>query len=139
MPFPLEYSRARDSFYDFQIDARDNAGLGSGHQTYTMVQGVFQAFRRRLDIKEAILFSNILPVGLRALFVANWNTEEPRKDFEDRETMTLEVKNLRPKHNFSPDTAIHDVAKALWRHVDEDELKRVLSILPQGASEFWQI
>ena len=33
-----------------------------------MVQGVLQAFRRRLDIKEAIGFANVLPPVLRALF-----------------------------------------------------------------------
>jgi uncharacterized protein (DUF2267 family) len=139
MPFPIEYSRARDHFYDFLADVRERAAFGSSHQTYTMVQGVFQTFRRRLEIKEAIIFSNILPVGLRALFVADWDTEEPLKNFEDRETMTNEVKSLRAKHNFSTDSAIEDVAKALWKHVDEKELKRVLTNLPQGASDYWRI
>lgn len=34
-----------------------------------MVQGVLQTFRRRLDVKEAVLFANVLPPMLRALFV----------------------------------------------------------------------
>jgi uncharacterized protein (DUF2267 family) len=82
MPVPPEYQRARDDFYNFLIDARDTAGLSSTHQAYMMVQGVFQTFRRRLDLKDAIRFAGVLPAVLRAIFVADWNTEEPRRPFE---------------------------------------------------------
>ena len=138
MPVPVEYSRATDHFYEFLIDARDTAGLGSTHQAYTMVQGVLRAFRRRLDIKDAILFAGVLPVGLRALFVADWDTDEPRRPFEGRASMTKEVQALRADHNFAPETAIPDVANALRRHVDKDALNRVLARLPEGAAEFWK-
>jgi uncharacterized protein (DUF2267 family) len=65
MPVPAEYSRAADHFYEFLVDVRDTAELGSTHQAYTMVQGVLQAFRRRLDIKDAILFARY-PAGRAA-------------------------------------------------------------------------
>ena len=138
MPVPPEYQRARDDFYNFLIDARDTAGLSSTHQAYTMVQGVFQTFRRRLDLKDAIPFAGVLPAVLRAIFVADWNTEEPRRPFEDRAVMTQEVRALRADHNFAPETAIQDVARALRRHVDEAAFERVLKSLPSGASEFWR-
>jgi uncharacterized protein (DUF2267 family) len=104
-----------------------------------MAQGVLQAFRRRLDFKDAILFANVLPVGLRALFVVDWDVDEPRRPFEDRETMTKEVRSLRADHNFSPEAAIQDVARALRKNVDERDLDRVLAKLPEGAVEFWRI
>lgn len=138
MPVPPEYSRAADHFYEFLLDARDTSELGSTHQAYTMAQGVFQVFRRRLDIKNAILFAGVLPVGLRALFVAEWDTDEPKRQFEDRSTMTKEVQALRPDHNFAPETAIRDVASVLRSHVDEAALNRVLSRFPEGAIEFWK-
>jgi uncharacterized protein (DUF2267 family) len=138
MPVPSEYSRAADHFYEFLLDARDTSGLGSTHQAYTMVQGVLQAFRRRLDIKDAIRFAGVLPVGLRALFVVDWDTDEPRRPFEDRVTMTREVQALRADHNFAPETAIRDVASALRRHVDQDAFNRVLARLPKDAAEFWR-
>lgn len=139
MPVPSEYSRAADHFYEFLIDARNMSDLGSTHQAYTMAQGVLQAFRRRLDFKDAILFANVLPVGLRALFVVDWDVDEPRRPFEDRETMTKEVRSLRADHNFSPEAAIQDVARALRKNVDERDLDRVLAKLPEGAVEFWRI
>lgn len=137
MPVPIEYKRAGDDFYVFLLDVRDRSDLWSTHVTYTMVQGVFQVFRRRLSLRQAIMFANILPVGLRALFVTDWDTDEPMQSFGTHESMTLEVKALRHKHNFSTDTAIEDVAGALRQHVDIEQLEIVLSHLPEGASKFW--
>jgi uncharacterized protein (DUF2267 family) len=78
-------------------------------------------------------------VGLRALFVVDWDVDESRRPFEDHETMTKEVRSLRADHNFSPETAIHDVARALRKNIDERALDRVLANLPEGAVEFWRI
>jgi len=103
-----------------------------------MAQGVLQVFRRRLEVSEAIRFLSVLPVGLRALFVADWDIHDPKRPFEDRAAMTKEAQSLRPLHNFAPETAIHDVAIALRRNVDEATLDRILATLPQGATQFWQ-
>jgi uncharacterized protein (DUF2267 family) len=54
-----------------------NFWLTTRNQTYTTVQRVFQVFRRRLDVKDAIRFANALPPILRAVFVADWDTDEP--------------------------------------------------------------
>ena len=139
MPVPRQYQLASLEFSQFLSDARDAAGLTSTNAAYTMVQGVLHTFRRRLDIKEAILFASVLPAVLRALFVADWNLEEPKRSFEDRASMTKEVQALRPNHNYSPDSAIHDVATALRKHVDEEILDRVLAQLPDGAAQFWHV
>ena len=139
MPVPFEYKRASMAFEQFMLDAREISGLATTHQTYTMVQGVFQAFRRRLDVKEAIGFANVLPPVLRALFVADWDLDEPRRPFEDRAIMTREVQSLRPDHNFAPPTSIRDVAAALRKNIDQAGLDRVLTGLPPGAVAFWQV
>ncbi|ACB53806.1 hypothetical protein cce_4458 [Crocosphaera subtropica ATCC 51142] len=139
MPVPVEYQRASDDFYRYLIDARDTAGLWSTHVTYTMTQGVFQTFRRRLSTEDAIAFANVLPICLKALFVTDWNTNEPQKPFETREEMTKEVKSLRREHNFSTETAIRDVATVLRRYVDEEAFDRVLAQLPDGAFDFWEV
>lgn len=138
MPVPAEYERASDQFYEYLVDARDTAGLWSTHVAYTMTQGVFQTFRRRLTTKDAIDFTNALPICLRALFVTDWNPDEEKKHFGDREAMTREVKALRAEHNFSTETAIRDVAVALRRHVDGDAFDRLLAQFPVGAIDFWK-
>ena len=74
-----------------------------------MVQGVLQVCRRRLDIKDAAFFANVLPPVLRAIFVADWDTDEPWRPFEDRAVMTKEVQALRADHNFAPEENFGDV------------------------------
>jgi uncharacterized protein (DUF2267 family) len=75
---------------------------------------------------------------LRAIFVSDWDTDEPKCSFESRDLMTGEARSLRCDHNFSPSTAIKDVATALRTNVNEAELDRVLSMLSKEASEFWR-
>ncbi|WP_109485531.1 DUF2267 domain-containing protein [Occallatibacter savannae] len=139
MTVPTEYQQANIAFYNFLTDVRDQTNFDSTHPAYTIAQGVFQAFRRRLGIRDAIRFCNVLPVGLRALFVADWDPDEPLRCFEDRDTMTREVQNLRPLHNYAPDDAIQMVARALRRNVDREVFDRVLTTLPEGAADFWKV
>ncbi|MBB6250179.1 DUF2267 domain-containing protein [Nitrospirillum iridis] len=139
MPIPMELQHASQDFERFLIDARDAAGLATRNQTYTMVQGVLQTFRRRLSFADAIRFAGVLPPIVRAIFVSDWDLDEPRPPFDDRESMTREVQALRRDHNFAPDTAIRDVAEALRRHVYLEDFTRVLASLPPGAEEFWSV
>ncbi len=103
-----------------------------------MTQGVFQVFRRRLSTNDAIAFANVLPICLRALFVTDWDVDEEKYPFGSLEEMTREVKSLREEHNFSTETAIQDIAKALRRHLDEEAFDNLLAQLPEGAAEFWE-
>ena len=139
MPYPQEYQLATMKFHDFLSDVSANAGFTSTHMAYTMTQGVLQVFRRRLSLEDAIRFSNILPAGIRALFVADWDPAEEQQDFHDRASMLREAGQLRSQHNFSfmVEDSIAEVANALRNHVDEHALDTVLSGFPEGALEFW--
>lgn len=137
MTVPLEYELASRKFIEFLVDVRDVSGLWSTHVSYTMVEGVFRVFRRRLSVEQAIRFCNVLPVCLRALFVSDWNTDEPTKGFDDLETMNAEVRTLRAQHNFATDQAIQQVATALRRCVIEEEFNRVLAEISHEALAFW--
>jgi uncharacterized protein (DUF2267 family) len=136
--FPAEYQRATDDLYDFLQTLRDISMFTDSHPPYTITQAVFQVFRRRLSLRDAVRFAQVLPAGLRALFVADWDPDEPTRAFVSREEMTRELRDLRPEHNYSEDTSIADVAKALRLHVDEEALDRVLATLPAGAADYWE-
>lgn len=138
MSVPAEYQRATDDFYKLLEEIKSISGLRSTHQVYPMLQGVLQTFRRRLELKDAIRFASVLPAGTRALFVADWDVNEPKRPFADRALLTKEVQSLRAEHNFSPDTAIRDTAEALRRNIDEAAFDRMLSTLPEGAIDFWR-
>jgi len=137
MTVPAEYYDASRHFEEFLVRARDAAGLTTTNQSFTMVEGVFRAFRRRLNPGDAVRFAGILPPVARALFVSDWDPEAPRRPFEDRATMTLEAQSLRGGHNFAPDTCIHDVAVALRASVAEAAFDALLARLPEEARAFW--
>lgn len=139
MPIPSEYQRASLDFDKFMVDARDMAGLATTNMAWNMVVGVLHTFRHRLNAKDAVRFAHVLPPVLRAIFVADWNTDEPPLPFGDRAAMTREVQSLRAEHNFAPDTAIHDVATALRRTINEEDLDHMLASLPNGAADFWRV
>jgi len=137
--FPAEYQRATDDFYAYLQTLRDIAMFTDSHPPYTITQAVFQTFRRRLELGDAIRFTQLLPVGLRALFVADWDPAESRRPFGSREEMTRELCELRPEHNYSSPSSIEDVATALRLHLDSRALDELLATLPEGAMEFWAI
>ncbi len=137
MPVPMEYRLASQDFDRFLAEVADATGLATRNQAYTTTQGVLLAFRRRLDLAQAIAFAQGLPAMLRALFVMDWDPQEPRMAGWDRAAMSDEVRRLRIDHNFSPDSAIADVARVLRRHVDAAAFARCLAALPPEAQAFW--
>ncbi len=139
MPVPAEYQRIHDELYQFLMDVRDIADIETTHRAYTVAQGVFQTFRRRISIENAVLFCNALPAGIRALFCADWDPFQEIIPFSTLEIMNTEVRNLRADHNFAPETAIQDVAKALWKNTDQELLTAQLSRLPVEARYFWSV
>ena len=139
MPMPQEYQRAGGAFDLFLEDAREALGHATSNQTFTTVQGVLLAFRRRLTVEQGLRFADALPAVLRAIFVCGWNLNEQPVAFSTREAITDEVRALRRAHNFSPPTAIADVARTLRAHVDIRDFETTLASLPPGAVEFWSI
>ena len=90
-----------------------------------------------MTVAEAIAFANVLPAVLRAIFVSDWDLDEPKKPFGEREQLMAEVRAFRHDHNLSTETAISDVSATVRRHVDPDAFERVLKTLPQEAQDFW--
>ena len=78
MPMPWTYRQATREWQAFLADAREAMDLTTDNVTYTAVQGVLQAFRRRLTPQQAVDFAQILPAVLRALFVADWTLADPQ-------------------------------------------------------------
>jgi len=138
MPFPAGYKTASEDFDAFLRDVMAISGLTTRNQAYTMSEGVFRAFRRRLSVVDALRFADMLPVALRALFVTHWQPEAPIP-FGMQADWLRDVRSLRPDHNTSTDSAVSDVSAALRLHVDEREFARVLAGLPEGARRFWHV
>jgi uncharacterized protein (DUF2267 family) len=136
MPMPWTYRQATREWQAFLADAREAMGLSSDNATYTAVQGVLQAFRRRLTPQQAVDFAQILPAVLRALFVADWHLSDPVPP-GTRADWTAEAMVLRPHHNLTPAHCVAATALALRKSILRADLDGVLATLPPFAAEFW--
>ena len=137
MGHPYEFEHATDQFYKLLVDARDFASLSTTNQSYTMVQGVLQVFRRRLSVRDVIHFCQCLPAVAQAILIREWDVDEPIRPFGSLEEMNAEVHSLRPLHNFAPPDSIGPVAAALRKNVDPIRFEQTLSQLPAEAQAFW--
>ncbi|WP_299775323.1 DUF2267 domain-containing protein [uncultured Tateyamaria sp.] len=139
MPMPWTYRHATKEWRAFLADAKDQMALDSDNMAYTAVDAVLQVFRRRLTAQQGLLFANVLPSVLRAIFVKDWDVSESPQAFGDRNELIQEVKSIRPDHNLTPDNAIEATAWALRRCTNKTDFDRVLAELPEAAREFWHV
>lgn len=138
MPMPYTYRHASAEFAAFLADLREELGHSSDNVAYTTTDAVFQVFRRRLSVPEALMFADVLPCVLRAIFLWHW-TPEAAKPFGSRVEMTKEVQAVRAHHNWAPDHAILAVARCLRACVLSNDLDPVLARLPEGSVAFWAL
>jgi uncharacterized protein (DUF2267 family) len=136
---PMEYAHASQQFDCFVEELRIRLGHETRHQTFQTIQSVLRVFRRRLPVAEGLRFADALPAVLRALFVEDWDIDEPVRSFATLREMNNEVREFRINHDFSPPTAIEDVAFVLRHHVDPIGLHRALQCLSPEASAFWHV
>lgn len=137
MTVPPDYVRASSDLEALLLDARDTLGHATTHQAWYTVLAVLLEFRRRVSVRDALLFADILPPLVRAAFVAEWDPDAPRAAFTDRAAMTRDVQAFRRDHNFAPDDAIAGVAAVLGRHTDRVHFERMLQELPAPAADYW--
>lgn len=136
---PYTYRHASTEFAAFLAAARDGLNLSSDNATYTATDAVFQVFRRRLSVPQALAFADVLPCVLRAIFLAHWDVSALVLPFADRAALTAEAQAVRPHHNLTPGNCIEAVARAVRGQVLALDLDRVLATLPEGAVEFWAV
>ncbi len=112
--------------------------LQTHNQAYHTLRAVLHVFRSHLGLTEALRFASALPPVVRAIFVEDWDADAPVTPFPDRDRLTWEVQHQRQDHNLAPDSAIADVAAAIWRHVDRADFARAFAALPPEAADYWR-
>lgn len=139
MPMPWTYRHASKEWRAFLDDVKERMSLESDNMAYTAVDAVFQVFRRRLTAQEGLDFASVLPSVLRAIFVRDWDVTKPRAPFLDRETLIVEIKQVRANHNLTPDNAIEATAWAIRRCTNARDFECMLAKLPDQAQDFWHV
>ena len=138
MPYPYEYAVATQTWLEVLEVVKDETDLSTRNQAFTVLEGVLRAFRRRLEVQDALRFADELPVAVRALFVHDWDLSLERLPFRPPLELAREVRDLRPDHNFAGPTSVPDVARAVRRFVHPTRFDALLATLPGGAVDFWR-
>lgn len=139
MTIPQEYTQASRQFELFMVEARDALGHATTNQTYTTIQAVLFVFRRHLSVRDALNFATTLPAVLRAIFVSDWNVDQPCPTFPDRAALIREAQDFRRAHSFVPDDAIEVLARVLRKHIEVSRFDRMLEDLTPAARAYWAI
>jgi uncharacterized protein (DUF2267 family) len=137
MPVPMDYRLASQEFEAFLLAARDELMLQTTHQSFTVADSVFRVFRRRVAPQVLLDFIKGMPVGVRSLFIADWDLDQPLLPFSDLTTMGAEAKTLRSDHNLSTPDCIAPVARALRKITNAVEYQAAMDRLPPEARAFW--
>lgn len=139
MPYPVEYSNSTQTWIKVLEAVKAETGLTTSNQAFTVLEGVLRAFRCRLGVQDSLRFADELPVVLRALYVHDWNIDQMLRPFAPPLELGDEVRSLRRSHNWAPDTAVVDVARALRPFMHPTHFDALLASLPAGAAEFWHV
>ncbi|MBY4894933.1 DUF2267 domain-containing protein [Rhodobacteraceae bacterium N5(2021)] len=138
MPMPWTFRHPQREWTAFLDDVADVLGSPSANVAYTATEGVFRAFRRRLTVDQAVAFAQCLPSVPRALFVQDWQLEDP-VPWAEAATYIAEAKSLRQTHNFASDQVIEAVSFALHRAVGPEYLHKRLQDIGPEAVAFWHV
>ena len=137
MPMPMQIAHATDEFNSFLADAGKELDLVTRNQVYTTVQSVLVVFRRRLSAEQILIFAQVFPPVLKAIFIDGWQPDEQISSFGARQDWISEVKDIRKHHNFSPDNAIEIVAQCIWSIVETEAFTAALHAIGPEAEAYW--
>lgn len=139
MPMPLDYQHASEDFERFLREVITRTGLSTRNQAFTTVQAVLLAFRRRLDLRDALRFAQKLPPLLRAIFVADWDVDAAPVAVGGPEAWRRDIQSLRRDHNFSPDDTLIQLAGALRASIGAQAYEELRAAAPPWARDFWPV
>jgi uncharacterized protein (DUF2267 family) len=139
MTVPPDFVHASRDLERFLLDARDQLGHATTHQTWQSVFAVIVTFRARLTAPQVIAFAQALPPLLGAMVLLDWDATAEPKPFSARAELIREAMAFRGDHSILPESGIADVAAALRRHVDRRAFASMLETLPPEARAFWAV
>jgi len=139
MPMPFNYRSATPDYEAFLRDVINLGLLQTTNQAYQATRAVFHVFRSHVLPQVALDFAQFLPAVLRAIFVEEWDLASATTPFPDPETQLKEVMSIRPDHNVSPPSAIHDVAVALRNALKKEDYALMMKNLAADARQFWMV
>ncbi len=139
MPQPWTYRHASREYSSILETFKSETDLVSDNMAYTAIEAVLHSYRARLKPNEVMVFADILPCVLRAIFIYGWKPLESPLPFPEESEWYAELKEHRPNHNLTPQNAKDALAIAFWQHINHRQFELALEKLSKPAADFWRV
>ena len=137
MSVPPTIAHALQQTQEWLKELRDNGGLASEAEAYSVLRAVLHQLRDRLTIGEAVDLGQQLPLIVRGIYYESWRpTHAPEKIRSKQKFLDQITVRLLP-HPIPPEPAARDVFALLAHHCDPGEIADVIGQLPADIKELW--
>ena len=137
MTVPATISHTVQQTQEWLKEVRDDAGLASEAEAYSVLRAVLHQLRDRLTMQEAVDLGAQLPLLVRGIYYEGWRPSQvpdkvrSRQDFLDDLTVRL------MPHRLPPEPMARTVLALLAHHCDPGEIADVIGQLPDEIKALW--
>ena len=137
MTVPTTIAHAVQQTQEWLKELRDNGGLASEAEAYSILRAVLHQLRDRLTLGEAVDLGQQLPLIVRGIYYEGWRPSHAPEKIRSKQKFLDQVTMRLLPHQIPPEPAVRDVFAMLAHHCDPGEISDVIGQLPADLKELW--
>lgn len=137
MSVPPTIAHALQQTQEWLKELRDNGGLASEAEAYSVLRAVLHQLRDRLTIGEAVDLGQQLPLIVRGIYYESWRPSHAPEKIRSKQKFLDQITVRLLPHQVPPEPAARDVFSLLAHHCDPGEIADVIGQLPAELKELW--
>jgi len=137
MTIPTTIAHAVQQTQEWLKELRDNGGLASEAEAYSVLRAVLHQLRDRLTLGEAVDLGQQLPLVVRGIYFEGWRPSLAPEKIRSKQKFLDQVTMKLLPHQIPPEPAVRDVFALIAHHCDPGEVSDVIGQLPADIKELW--
>lgn len=137
MTVPTTIAHAVQQTQEWLKELRDNGGLASEAEAYSVLRAVLHQLRDRLTLGEAVDLGQQFPLIVRGIYYEGWRPSHAPEKIRSKQKFLDQVTMRLLPHQIPPEPAVRDVFAMLAHHCDPGEISDVIGQLPADLKELW--
>lgn len=137
MTIPTTIAHAVQQTQEWLKELRDNGGLASEAESYSVLRAVLHQLRDRLTLGEAVDLGQQLPLIVRGIYFEGWRPSLAPEKIRSKQKFLDQVTMKLLPHQIPPEPAVRDVFAMIAHHCDPGEVSDVIGQLPADIKELW--
>lgn len=137
MTVPTTIAHAIQQTQEWLKELRDNGGLASEAEAYSVLRAVLHQLRDRLTLGEAVDLGQQLPLIVRGIYYEGWRPSHVPEKVRSKQKFLDQVTMRLLPHQIPPEPAVRDVFALIAHHCDPGEISDVIGQLPEDLKELW--